>query len=463
MSKIYLTFILGIGIFSQTFAQQGFVGIQNTSRRSLLHVGMNPAEINSLHKKFELNLFAVSATVNNDVLYFSDFFGEEDMVDLAFSRADGPVNIRTEVNIMGPSFGFRAGKWGFGLSTQAFVRTDVVDLDANLGKSFTTDTDGASFVESTINLPYNQRINVAGWMEMGLVAGREIFNNDVHRVSFGTGLRFLIPSTYVNAGINGLNGTLRIDDNGYSLTNATGQLNVNYSRDALDEGFEGFNLNTLSLGNISGVAVDLGLTHEWRKKDIVKATSGLSLKGLGSLDFGPSQINHTYSMNVPAGQFFNLDELEGDLEEIEDQLLASGYFSRISAGSYKPQLPRLLTAYTDLRLTKVLYLSVFGQYNLGDANNNSQITAQNIFALTPRLKLGGLEIYSPWINSETAGLSGGLGLRVAGFFVGSNSVLTGYLGETKQADVHVGWSMGFGKYNKKPKKHQVEPENSFIN
>lgn len=446
-----------------SFSQQAFVGIQNTSKRGLLHVGMNPAEINSLHKKFELNLFAVSANVSNNVLFFNDFLGDDEVFDLAFNRADGPVNIRTEVNVLGPSIGFRAGKWGFGLTTQAVVRTDIIDLDPNLGRSFTTTTDGASFVETSLDLPYNQRINVAGWMELGLVGGREVFQNESNRLSFGTGVRFLIPSAYINTGLNGIRGTLRIDDDGYALTDASGELNLNYSRDAINDDFYGLNLNTLSLGNISGLAFDFGLAHEWRRKGVVKANTGISFKGLGTLDFGPSQINNTYTMNIPSGQFFNLDELEGNVEEIESQLLASGYFSRTSNEAFQPQLPRLLTAYTDLRVAKILYLSLFSQFNLGNSNDNRQISAQQILAVTPRVKLGGIEIYSPWVNTETAGLTGGLGLRIAGFFVGSNSILTGYLGETKQADVHAGWSMGFGRYNKKAKKSADQEEYSFTN
>ncbi len=461
--KIYIILFFCLVSIIHAQAQQSFVGIQNTSRRSLLHVAMNPAEINSLHKKFEFNLIAVGAMVSNDILYFSDFFGEEDVLDLAFTRAEGPVNFRSEVNLMGPSIGFRAGKWGFGLSTQAMVRTDMIDLDSHFGRSFTGNTDESSYVERSLNLPYNQRINVASWMELGVTVGRELYQNDQHRVSFGTGIKILMPGAYINSGINGLKGTMRIDEDGLALTDATGELNINYSQTALGSESMGLDMSTFSLSNISGIGLDFGLTHEWRKKGNVKATSGLSLKRMGNLDFGPTQVNNTYSMYVPTGEYFNIDELEGNIEEIEQQLLGSGYFSRQSEKGYQPQLPKMLTAYSDFRMTKVLYLSVFGQYNLGNSYDDRQIAAQHIFALTPRLKLGGIELYSPWINSQTAGLSGGLGLRVAGFFVGSNSLLTGYLGETRQIDAHVGWSMGFGRYSKKPKKLQSEIETSIAN
>ncbi|MGY6521690.1 MAG: DUF5723 family protein [Mongoliitalea sp.] len=427
-------------------AQQGFVGIQNTSRRGLLHATMNPAEITNLHKKVEVNLFAISANASNDVLSFSDFLGEEEISDILFNRTDGPVNVRTDVGVMGPSVGFKMGKWGFGLTTQGFFRTDIVDLDANLGRSITTATDGQSFVESTLNLPYNQRINVAGWTEFGLMAGREIFENEKNRVSIGTGIRLLMPTAYFNAGIDGIRGTLRVDQNSAFLTNATGNLNLNYSGIIFDDSLDDFSINSLSFGSISGVGLDIGITHDWKKEGTIKATSGISFKGLGSLDFGSSQVNHNYSINIPSGQSFDLNQLDGgSFEEIEDQLLASGFFSKTSDGNYQPQLPRLFSAYTDLRLTKAFYLSLFSQFNLGNSNANQQITAQNIFALTPRIKFGAFEIFSPWMSTEVAGLSGGLGFRAGGFFIGSNSVLTGFLTDSQQADAYVGWSFGFGK------------------
>jgi len=434
--------LLGI---APSFAQQGFVGIQNTTRRGLLHATMNPAEISNLHRKVEVNLFSIAGNVSNDVLSFSDFLGDEEITDILFNRVDGPVNVRTDIGIMGPSAGFRVGKWGFGVTTQGFVRTDVIDFDASLGRSITTATDEQSFVESTISLTSNQRINLAAWTEFGLMAGREVFQNENHRVSVGGGIRLLMPSAYFNAGIENIQGTLRIDQNSSVITNATGRLNFNYSGVIFDESIDDFNLSALSFGSISGLGLDLGLSHEWIKDGVVKASSGFSFKGMGSLNFGANQVNHNYSMNIPSGQSFDLNQLEGSFEDIENQLLASGFFTKTSDGDYNPNLPRLLTAYTDLRLSRIFYLSLFSQFNLGNTSVNEQIAAQNIFALTPRVKLGAFEIFSPWMSTEIAGISGGLGLRAGGFFIGSNSVLTGFLNDTKQADAYIGFSFGVGR------------------
>ncbi|MFD2036681.1 DUF5723 family protein [Belliella marina] len=449
MKQFYLTYLLTILSLS-AIAQQSFVGIQNTSRRGVLHAVMNPAEVANLSKNVDVNLFSVSAGVGNDVLFFNEIIGEEDIADLLFDRVDNaPVNLNAELNFLGPSFAFKAGKWGFGIYSQVVANVGVMDLNSELGRAF-TDFDVAGSRELRIQSPTNQRVNVVGWGEIGGTVGRKIYSNGQHEVSAGVAVRLLMPVAYVNAGIADLDGTIQIDENeGVALTDATGVLNLSYSPSAIDEDLYGLGLDNLSPANMSGLGFDLGLSHVYYVEGVAKAHSGISLKGLGSLDFGDSQMSSTLTMNIPSNNSFRLDELEGDIDEIEEQLLASGYFSKVTESGHIARLPKLLTAYTDVRVTKVFYLSLFGQWGLSGRNDNQQIASQNIFAVTPRLKLGGFELYSPWARYQVSGFTGGLGLRFGGFFVGSNSAITGLLAETKQADVHLGLNLGFGKSKRK--------------
>src|SRR5690606_32193822 len=55
-----------------TFAQQSFIGIQNSPRKGMIHAAMNPAELNNLSRNVEVNLFSVGATANNNILSFQD-------------------------------------------------------------------------------------------------------------------------------------------------------------------------------------------------------------------------------------------------------------------------------------------------------------------------------------------------------------------------------------------------------
>lgn len=452
MKKILLSVSICF-ITTLTYAQQSFIGIQNSPRKGMIHAAMNPAELNHLSRKVEFNLFAVGATAGNNVLTFEDIIKEDDLLDLAFDRVEGPINVSAEVQLIGPSFGFIVNKWSFGFISQAFVKGDIMDLNADLGRAFNTDSFNNEIYEVDINYSSNQRVNAAGWAELGLMAGREIWTNENHVISVGGTFKFLIPGAYVNMGLNNLQGKYIQNQDESSLSNARGTLNISYPQELEDWNIEDQLVNRFSLNNISGFAVDLGLSHQWKKNGIAKFSSGLSIKNLGGLNLGSGQVTNSYAMDIPEGQSFRLDLLEGDLDEIESQLLSSGYFTKSSqTDEARSSLPAMLSAYTDMRVSRIFQVSVFGQHRLSNQRSNNQLTTQNVFAITPRLTLGSFEIYSPWANYEVSGITGGAGLRLGGFFVGSQSVLTGFFADSQQADVHLGFNMGFGKRKEKSKR-----------
>ncbi|MEX2567221.1 MAG: DUF5723 family protein [Cyclobacteriaceae bacterium] len=449
-----LLFSLGICFLaSLSFAQQSFIGIQNSPRKGMVHAAMNPAELNHFSRKVEVNLFAVGAMAGNNVLTFKDFLHEEDLLNLAFDRADGPVNVSAEVQLLGPSFGIKVNKWSFGMMSQVFVKGDIMELNVDLGRVFNNGSFDNEVYTVEFDNSSNQRVIASGWAELGLVAGREIWADESHLLSAGGTFKLLIPGAYVNIGMDNLLGTFSQNQDASNLSNARGNLNISYPEELEQWDDEAQLLNRFSLNNISGFAVDLGLSHQWKKNGITLFSSGLSIKNLGGMGFGSGQVTNNYSMDIPEGEFFRLDQLEGNLDEIEGQLLSSGYFTKDSQRNVSDlSLPTILSAYTDMRVSRVFHISAFGQYRLSDQENNTQISLQNVIALTPRLIWGQFEIYSPWAIYEISGLTGGAGLRWGGFFIGSQSVLTGFLTGTRQADVHVGLSLGFGKNKQKPER-----------
>ena len=103
--------------------------------------------------------------------------------------------------------------------------------------------------------------------------------------------------------------------------------------------------------------------------------------------------------------------------------------------------------YADIKIIHSLFVTLYTQQKVNDDNNNSQITTQNIFSITPRLSRNNFEMYSTWASNEISGLTGGLGFRAGGFFIGSNSFITSYFGNSKQLDFYLGLRFGFGKNN----------------
>lgn len=450
MKKHLLTLSLLCGTGLMAMAQGPIIGIQNSPRKSMISTTMNPAEINNLSKKVEVNFFSVSGSVNNNIISYGDIFEfGGDVVDVAFQRASGTVNMRTEASVLGPSFGVKVGKWAFGLTTQAFAKADIVDLDPTLGLSILDIGFNSRNSVTSISSDYNQRVNAAGWAELGFVLGREILNTEKHSLSLGATGKLMFPGTYSNFGLDRLSAVIEQNDTEVSLTNATGSLNLSYSESDFDGSGFALGSNGFNFGSVNGFGLDLGANYQLKDtQGRTKLNTGLALRNLGSMTFGEGQMNNTYTMNVPNGEFFRLDQLESNLNAIEDQLLASGYFTKTSeTDGIKTSLPTILSGYAEVKLLEKLYLSAYGQVRTGDDFANETLTAQNLFVITPRFVLGKFEIYSPWTKTEVSGYAGGLGLRYGGFFVGSNSILTGLTADTRQADFHVGLSWGFGRYN----------------
>ena len=78
----------------------------------------------------------------------------------------------------------------------------------------------------------------------------------------------------------------------------------------------------------------------------------------------------------------------------------------------------------------------YTQQKIVNDSENNLATAQNIITITPRFSAETYEIYSPWSSNEISGLTGGIGFRYQGFFIGSGSIITALVNDTKQADAY---------------------------
>ena len=74
---------------------------------------------------------------------------------------------------------------------------------------------------------------------------------------------------------------------------------------------------------------------------------------------------------------------------------------------------------------------------------NEQITSSNIFSITPRVNLGFFEGYIPLTFHEISGTNVGIGFRLGGFYLGTSSMITALINDSKQGDVYMGFRWGF--------------------
>lgn len=436
--------------FIPALAQDHFAGMVTSKRVGILNIGMNPSELANLNSKFELQLFATSFNIANNKVGFKDLIDGKNVEDLIF-KGNEAVNFNVDGEFAGPGFAFKLLNWGFAITSQAHIKANIVDVDSNLGAALTNTAINSVGGVSTIVNNGNQRINATAWGEVGFSVARKIFENSKHKINGGITFKLLFPGSYTNVGTGNFHGTITDRSDVLYLSDATANLNIAYSGN-LAGNFNNSSDYTKSLfGNINGMATDIGF--DYQLKGIGKSYKlkiGASLKNMGSMTFkSDNNYNTDYSLTIPqatpSNLGLNLDVFtnSNSVQDLENKLLTSGYLNKTPQNTdFKVKLPTVLNLYADIKVVSKLGITLFMQQKMNSNSGNEQITAQNIFSVTPRVSLGFFEAYIPISVNEISGTTGGFGFRLGGFFLGSNSIITALTSDTKQADFYTGFRIG---------------------
>jgi hypothetical protein len=448
MKKTLFTLCLLVG-FSAS-AQDQFSGISTSNRVGILNGAINPAEFANLSNKFEINFYGLSFDVSNNKIGFNDLTSDTNLEDLIFNGTES-VNLRIDGQILGPSFAMKWRKWGFGITTKANIKFDVVDVDTSLGNAIFNNN--LTLNTTLLNQTGNQRLSGTSYGEIGFSVARKIYENDKHKFDAGITLKFLFPGSYSNFGFSNLNGTITQNSSGTFLTtDQPANLNIAYSGNLADS-FSNFDDYTKSIfGGLNGVATDIGFNYQWKDgKDKYKIKSGLAIRNIGSMTFkDDNNYNTNYTLNIqptiqnPLGLDLSLFENINNLSEVEDVLFNNNYLdiNNQNKTDFRVNLPTLFTMYADFKIVSKVFITGYLQQKMKKDDGNDQITARNIFSITPRVNLGFFEAFLPVSTDDISGTNVGFGFRLAGFYLGSNSIITS-LADGKQANIYTGYRLAF--------------------
>lgn len=445
MKKIILAFSILFGFVVS--AQDQFSGISTSNRVGILNGVINPAEFSNLSKKFEINIAGISFNASNNKIGFNDL--TSDNLDELIFTGTTPVNARFDGTILGPSFATKWLKWGFAITTAAHAKFDMVDVDPTIGNAITNDN---LVLNTTIlNNPNNQRLSGTSYGEVGFSAARTVFENDKHQFSAGVTLKILFPGSYSNFGLSELNGTITQNATGaYLTTNAPATLNISYSGN-LANSFSNFNDYSKSIfGGLNGFSGDIGVNYQLKAVSGYKVNFGLSVRNIGSMTFKDNNnASSRYTLNIqpnvqnPQGLDLSVFQNVDNLSQVEQILRDQGYLTELpTERQFKVKLPTSLCTYVDLKIIPKVYVTAYLQQKLNKDDGNAQITVPNIFSITPRINLGFFEGYIPLSFDDVSGTNLGLGFRLAGFYLGSSSIITS-LANGKAGDVYMGYRIAF--------------------
>ncbi len=444
MNKILLSISLLFGL--SAFAQDHFSGISTSSRVGILNANINPAELTNLSKKFEVNIIGISINAANDKVGFNDLDSDADFEELLFSGTN-PINARIDAELNGLGFAMKWKKWGLAVTSKAYAKFDLVDLDPTIGDAITNNN--LPLATTLINNQNNQRINGTSYGEIGFSLARKLYETEKHKFSAGVTLKLLFPGSYANFGLSKLDGEItQVGADAFLTTNSPATLNIAYSGN-LSDSFTNFDDYSKSVfGGLNGFSVDLGANYQLLGEDKkYKLNAGLSVRNMGSMTFkGDTNSSTNYSFSTQGNSPLDLSLFENidSLIEVEDILRDNGYITETpQEKDFKVKLPAVLSTYVDLKLVHKLYVTAFLQQKLNDDSGNNQITSPNIFSITPRVSLRYFETYVPITFHEISGTNVGLGFRVGGFYLGTSSLVTALISNSKQGDFYFGSRWAF--------------------
>lgn len=443
---------LSILLSNSIFSQEHFSGISTSKRGGLLSAANNPAELTNMITKFEVNVFNFSIAMANNKLSFSDLTSSDNLEDKIFEGND-PVNLRIDAQLYGPAFAFKKGKWAFGINSSAYVKANVVNVDPNLGEAISNGNLSNLLTQTNLSSNDNQRLNATTWGELSFNVARNIVDLPKHKISVGSNIRLLFPGAYANFSATNLNATLVNNFGDISLINATANVNISYAGVLANNYNDQSNYNEFFSQGINGFAADFGFNY--RLKDETDANSyklnaGLSVKNLGSMTFkSDNNLSKNYILDVSGLESLDLNQFENvesmaEIEAILSDPANSSYFQTTSStGDVKVKLPTVINAYADLRLSKKWFLTGSINQKVSDDTESDITTTQNSYTLIPRFSAKWFEAFAPLSSNEISGFNSGIGFRLSGFFIGSNSIISALASNGKQADLFLGMRFGF--------------------
>jgi hypothetical protein len=441
------TFMLGAQ------AQEHFAGISTSKRVGIINLTINPSELANLNNHFEIQLLSSSLSVSNNKVGINDLFDDTNTEDLLLA-GDKPINFTFSNQIIGPGVAVRLLKWRFAITSKAVMNAGVLNVNPVLA-SYLTGSDvhqlPTNGVGEVVRSLANQRFNGTVWGEVGFAVARKVWENEKSLLNAGMNIKLLFPGSYANMGIGNFQGTITNDatSGDLLLTNATADVNFAYSG-SLSQNFNETNQYTRSIyGNMDGLAADIGVDYQIKKGNSYKLKVGASIMNLGGMTFNDNENNSVdYKLNISGVDqklklnfFDGVDDIPAIRQHLIDEALAGNIeFTKIKSNKdFKVSLPTTLNLYADVHLISKLNLTLFTQQKLNSNSRNNQITAQTIYSITPRFGIGFFEAYMPISYNDFSGNNAGLGFRLGGFFMGSNSILSAISADSKQIDLNFGF------------------------
>jgi outer membrane protein OmpA-like peptidoglycan-associated protein len=471
MRKITLALITIAAMLPLASMAQRYMGIATSNWSGTNGLYLNPANIADSRHKFTVDLFSLNFGLDNNLatLNFSEAVkASGDFADVfSFSNKDQFSILAPTVELRLPGFMVSLGsKHAIALTTRVRAMNQFHNFNQNLYK-LVNDSNSTDLTQGQRLKAENFNWTANAWTEVGLTYGGVIYDKGEHMLKGGITARYMMGAAYISvlsknidAAYNYIPGadatlTLTNTDFQYRQSGANGILNGELGD------FLGKNVG-------KGIGADLGIVYEWRPKhedyryDMDGKTGILdnsknkyllrfsaAITDLGSIKYSNSSnlVFNTNSVTPSVVKGTEIADFIDDTAALSNYLTLRGMTATRGSGETKVGMPTMMVIGVDYHALKNVYVNATYMGNVATHTKPGN-TFYSQFTVTPRYDTRIFSVGVPITYSAlSSSLKAGVGVRVGGFFLGSDDVFA--FGNRYSANFYMGAYVPINK--RKPK------------
>ncbi len=469
MKKSTLTLLLAASVPIVANAQR-YLGISTGNYSGTNSVYLNPANIADSRHKFTIDLFSLNfgvdnnlGTINSDKIFGG--LGADSIGSILNINNGGKFKMMLPyAEVRGPGFMLNLNsKHGIGLTTRVRTFNQLGDFDQNIFKVIQGNA-GTDFVSQGNQFNYTLHT----WGELGLTYGGVLYEKEKHQIKAGATVRYLHGGGYVNATSNNLDMSFNSANDMVTINNTDLNFRTTYLNNSTQASGVGDNISKALKGLGSGVGGDIGVTYEFRpkyqkhtyemdgKKDNYDRSRptymfrfSAAVTDLGAITY--KKTNSSLSLRNSGSVSFDGNNLKDSVSDYNSlrQFAANKGITVDSSNSVKTVvgMPTALVLGVDYNIADVkgLYANLTFMGNLANTSNvGNSIYSQLTF--TPRYEDKTISVGIPFTyNFVNKSIKAGLGVRVGGFFFGSDDMLAFVSNNQYGANFYFGAFVPFNK------------------
>lgn len=451
---------------------QRYLGVATSNWSGTNSLYLNPANLADSRHKFTIDLFSMNVGADNSLAKFnaSDVFngildGDKLSTMLKdYSTKDKFSIVLPYAEVRGPGFMVAFGsKHGIALTTRVRGMAQFHNMSQNLYRNITD----SNFYTNNVTVKADKfNFTAHAWSEIGLSYGGVIWQKNKHQIKGGLTGRYLMGIGAVSMVSNNLSATFTSASSTQAQFNVSNtDLSYAQAGASMKGGSDAFSDFFGTAGK--GFGLDLGVTYEFRPKYQsykydMDGKTGISdnsknqyllrfsaaVTDIGSIKYSSNSSQAKFSGNANGLVGDDIEKHINDFDSLSTYLKNKGLNLNKNNDATKVGLPTMLVVGVDYHAIGGLYINATYMGNIADRmrygnTNYSQVT------LTPRFDTRVFSFGLPVTYSTlTQNIKVGAGVRVAGFFFGSDDMLS-FMGDGNGMNMYFGAYVPFNK--KKPR------------